>query len=105
MTDINWFERAPDTGSPPTRDFFLRHAEGEVPGALWLPAKESPKALILVGHGGSRHKRESTKLTFIAEAVEQNALAVVAIDGSVHGERRSDRSGVPGENQNEFLDL
>ena len=105
MTDIDWTGREPDTGSAPTRDFRLRHAGGEVPGALWLPASGAAKALILVGHGGSRHKRAPTTLNFIGEVVERWGFAVAAIDGPVHGARRGDRSPDPKDTQMDFRNL
>ena len=105
VSDVVWTDVVSDTGSAPTRDFLSRHDGGEVPGALWLPADTRPKALILVGHGGSRHKREVTTLKFIAEAVERNGFAAAAIDGPLHGARRGDRSPEPSDTQNDFLDL
>jgi dienelactone hydrolase len=105
MSDIIWSGVASDTGTAPTRDFLVQHDQGEVPCALWLPAGALPKGLILVGHGGSRHKREITNLTFIEEAVERNGFAVAAIDGPLHGARRGDRSPDPSDIQRDFLDL
>lgn len=105
MSDITWIEVAPDTDRAPTRDFLLNHESGEVPGALWLPAERVPKALVLVGHGGSRHKRFESTLKFIAEAVERRGFAVCAIDGPIHGARRGDRSPDLKETQGDFLEL
>ena len=106
MSDIAWTDVASDIeATATTRDFRVQHDQGEVPGALWLPADAPPKALILVGHGGSRHKREVTNLAFIEEAVERNGFAVAAIDGPLHGARRGDRSPEPGDTQKDFLDL
>ena len=105
MGDVSWTEVVSDTGSAQTYDFLSCHEGGEVPGALWLPAEIPPKALILVGHGGSRHKREVTTLKFIGEAVERNGFAVAAIDGPMHGARRGDRSAEPSDIQGDFLDL
>ena len=105
MSDIQWTDVLSDTGTAPTRDFLTCRDGGEVPGALWLPAGGRPKALILVGHGGSRHKREVTTLKFIAEAVERHGFAAAAIDGPLHGARRGDRSREPSDIQKDFLDL
>jgi dienelactone hydrolase len=105
MIGIGWTDVAPDTGAAPTRDFLLRHEKGDVPGALWLPAAGAPKALILVGHGGSRHKRAPTTLTFVGAAVERYGFAVAAIDGPVHGTRRGDRSPDPADTQMDFRRL
>jgi len=105
MTESEWRDVEPYAGSAPTRDFLHRHDGRDVPGALWLPADDTPKALILVGHGGSRHKREETTLEVIAAIVEQHGMAAAAIDGPLHGSRRGDRSPDPGATQKDFLDL
>ena len=105
MAHIDWTEVISNTVSASTSDFWVRHPRGEVPGALWLPATDTPKALILAGHGGSRHKRTETILNFAKNAVEHFRFAVAAIDGPVHGARRGARSTNPAETQKEFLNL
>lgn len=106
MKPTVWAGVPSDTGSAPTRDFSVTHAGGTVPGALWQPASGAAKALILVGHGGSRHKRAPTTLTFIAEAVERHGFAVAAIDGPVHGARRDPaHSSDPKDTQMDFRGL
>ena len=74
-SDVIWTDVATDIGPALTRDFLIRYDGQDVPGALWLPIDRRPNALILVGHGGSRHKREVTALKFVAEAVEQACFA------------------------------
>ena len=69
MTQIEWVNMTSDTGRAKTKDFVLLHQGRDVPGALWLPAEGLPEALILVGHGGSRHKRDENTLDFIARLV------------------------------------
>lgn len=59
-----------------------------VPGVYWLPEGEV-RGLLLACHGGSGHKL-STAITAIVEEALPQGLAVVAIDGPVHGARRSD---------------
>ena len=71
MANITWEELDPDAGSARTSNFLLQYNKGIIPGALWLPISCSPKALILVGHGGSRHKRDNTALDFVSKIVEQ----------------------------------
>jgi len=58
----------------------------------------------LVGHGGSGHKTSDLVLDAVNELVEPLKIAVLAIDGPVHGARRSDsKDGV--EVRREFRDL
>lgn len=59
-----------------------------VPGVYWLPEGEV-RGMLLACHGGSGHKL-SPAITAIAEEALPQGLAVLAIDGPVHGERRSD---------------
>ncbi|MAI10297.1 MAG: hypothetical protein CBD27_04690 [Rhodospirillaceae bacterium TMED167] len=113
MMQIEWGDVASDTGRAKTRDFVLQHQGRAVPGALWLPAEAPPEALILVGHGGSRHKRDESTLDFIAAVVESNNMAAAAIDGPIHGARGRDLSSRqgpdpspdPSARQTAFLDL
>ena len=109
MRQIQLTDVASDTGNAKPRDFIIQHQGRAVPGALWLPAEGGAEALILVGHGGSRHKRDESTLDFIAELVENNNLAAAAIDGPIHGSRGCDLSSEelpdPGARQAAFLDL
>jgi alpha-beta hydrolase superfamily lysophospholipase len=73
---------------PPLRLDVHRDAQ-RVPAVAWLPAR--PKALVLAGHGGSGHK-EAAAIRSIASAFHERGIAVLAVDGPVHGERRSDGS-------------
>ena len=109
MEQIQWADVASDTGRAETRDFIIQHQGRAVPGALWLPAEGSPEAMILVGHGGSRHKRDESTLDFIGQLVESTNLAAAAIDGPIHGSRGCHLSPQelpdPGARQAAFLDL
>ena len=60
-----------------------------VPLALWLPVSARPSPLLLVGHGGSGHKASSFVTDLLDPLVRQRGIAVAAIDGPVHGDRRS----------------
>ncbi|HLK45754.1 MAG TPA: hypothetical protein VKT18_07180 [Acidimicrobiales bacterium] len=62
---------------------------GDVPQILWSPLDTPPAGLVLVGHGGSGHKREDYVLALARRLVRTAGLAVCAIDGPVHGERRT----------------
>jgi cephalosporin-C deacetylase-like acetyl esterase len=88
-----------------TKDFFTHTQGREVPASIWMPQQTTrPLPLILVGHGGSGHKR-SQLVQDVANALLENfEVAVVAIDGPVHGSRREVFNDGPLVRQ-EFRDL
>jgi dienelactone hydrolase len=72
----------------PSLRFEVRVDGRSVPASLWLPASDC-FGLVLAGHGGSGHK-ESSAIGLIVESLLPQAYAVLAIDGPVHGARRTD---------------
>jgi pimeloyl-ACP methyl ester carboxylesterase len=64
------------------REFTL----GEVPGILWTPGS-APAPLILMGHNGGLHKRESRLVARARHSAAQYGFAVAAIDHPGHGDR------------------
>ena len=68
---------------------------GEVPLTLWTPADAPPSGLVLVGHGGSGHKREDYVVALARRLVRARGVAVAAIDGPLHGERRDTPAADP----------
>ncbi|HEY3749832.1 MAG TPA: alpha/beta hydrolase [Pseudonocardiaceae bacterium] len=70
------------------RDFELEVAGERVPGVLWAPADATgPRPLVLMGHGGSQHKRVDTHLARARHYVRALGFAVAAIDAPDHGDR------------------
>jgi alpha-beta hydrolase superfamily lysophospholipase len=70
------------------RDFELEVAGERVPGVLWAPADAAGgHPLVLMGHGGSQHKRIDTLVARARRYVTELGFAVAAIDAPGHGER------------------
>ncbi|HEX3649115.1 MAG TPA: alpha/beta hydrolase [Pseudonocardiaceae bacterium] len=70
------------------RHFELEVAGDRVPGILWTPADATgPRPLVLMGHGGSQHKRVDTHLARARHYVRALGFAVAAIDAPDHGDR------------------
>jgi pimeloyl-ACP methyl ester carboxylesterase len=64
------------------REFTL----GEIPGTLWTPGS-APAPLILIGHNGGLHKRESRLVARARHFAAEYGYAVAAIDHPGHGDR------------------
>ncbi|MBV6701550.1 alpha/beta hydrolase [Kitasatospora aureofaciens] len=64
------------------REFTL----GEIPGILWTSGS-APAPLILIGHNGGLHKRESRLVARARHSAAEYGYAVAAIDHPGHGDR------------------
>ena len=71
------------------RRFELRGQGEAVPGLVWTPSESSgPRPLVLIGHGGFRHKRYGYVLSLARRLVRHRGWAAAALDAPGHGERR-----------------
>jgi hypothetical protein len=79
---VEWIERRIVDGSIRERAFRLAGPPGAVSGVLWLPrSHRSSPDLILLGHGGSGHKRSERVVRLGRWFSSQVGLAALAIDG------------------------
>src|SRR5882672_4910265 len=70
------------------RRFDVKCEERLVPGIVWTPEGASGvRPLVLVGHGGTGHKRMDYVLGLARRLVRHRQFAVGAIDGPGHGDR------------------
>lgn len=84
----------PITSLPSPTPLPVTHAGARVPTVFWSPDAPS-RGIVLASHGGSGHKLSQAVLAIAASCLPLG-LTVLAIDGPVQGERRSDGSLDPG---------
>lgn len=90
MTDLQWIGKPISEDGVTEYRFDLELATGTVPGILWTPTKpEHPIPLVLMGHGGSGHKRDDRQLLLGRRFAKAFHLAAASIDGPFHGDRVS----------------
>jgi dienelactone hydrolase len=102
---IRWLEEHVDARVRERRLDIIRDGQ-RIPALLWTPAHNAePTSLVLLGHGGSGSKREDYVVAMARRLVGAHGLAAAAIDGPVHGDRRSGPSGPPSLILAEFAQL
>lgn len=63
-----------------------------VPGILWRPEQAAgPTPVVLIGHGGTQHKRVANVLALARRFVRHNGHSAVALDAPGHGDRIVDK--------------
>jgi dienelactone hydrolase len=88
---VTWVDFPTGADGTVEREFRLTRESGTVPGVLWLPASpvSSPPPLVLLGHGGSGHKKSERVVRQARWFAAHAGFAVLAIDGPYHGDRVS----------------
>nr|AFP50148.1 esterase [uncultured microorganism] len=74
------------------RGFSLEVDGRTVPGVYWSPAEGSSDRLVLLGHGGTTHKKVEY-IEQVAKLLVGRGISAMAIDGPGHGERASVQAG------------
>src|SRR4029434_4188008 len=88
MAALRWIGEPISEGGVTERKFDLVRETGIVPGILWTPAQqERPVPLVLMGHGGSGHKRADRQLLLGRRLAGVSQIAAVASDGPFHCDR------------------
>jgi dienelactone hydrolase len=88
MATVQWQQDTHQADGVIERGFTVVREGQAIPGAWWQPAAVSgPKPLILMGHGGSGHKRNDRMLILGRMFSADYGWCAAAIDGPVHGER------------------
>jgi dienelactone hydrolase len=78
------------------RTFEVARAERRIPGILWTAADDDgPRPVVMLGHGASGSKSQDYIVSLARGLVRHQGLSALAIDGPVHGDRRSDGGAVP----------
>jgi len=71
--------------------FDLNAGDDVVPGIRWSPeGTTGPRPTILIGHGGTQHKRVPYVLSLARRLVRHLGYSAVALDAPGHGERVTD---------------
>jgi pimeloyl-ACP methyl ester carboxylesterase len=88
VSGLRWVGEPTTDDGVSERPFRLAREAGDVPGILWLPTEaEGALPLVMLGHGGSGHKRADRQVRLARWFAGEAGYAVVAIDGPYHGER------------------
>src|SRR5215469_498141 len=70
--------------------FTLSVAGERVPAVIWAPeGAAGPRPLVLMGHGGSQHKKIGTIAARTRQYAQRLGYATLAIDAPGHGDRIS----------------
>lgn len=86
---VRWLDDS-DSQGVRERRFDLDREGRNVPGVLWTPTDATgTRPLVLLGHGASGNKRQDYVLSTARRLVRHHGFAAAAIDGPVHGDRRS----------------
>jgi dienelactone hydrolase len=88
MAQLRWTAEATGVGDVCERDFSVERQGHAIPGVVWRPTRSTgPRPLVLLGHGGSGHKRSAKMLRLGRMFSADYGWWAAAIDGPAHGGR------------------
>ena len=88
MDGLHWTTDAVSADEVCEREFGVDRDGKTVPGIAWYPGRPAgPRPLVLMGHGGSGHKRSAKMLRLGRLFAAKHGCWAAAIDGPVHGAR------------------
>ncbi|WP_179107017.1 dienelactone hydrolase family protein [Variovorax sp. KK3] len=88
---MRWSREDSDEWGVVTREFSVDREGHAVPANLWTPVNaREPRPLVLIGHGGSQSKDAPGIQDLASRLVRAHGFVAAAIDGPIHGSRRSD---------------
>jgi pimeloyl-ACP methyl ester carboxylesterase len=83
-------QERPEEGGVIRRSFELTVDGETVPAVIWSPeAAKGPRPLVLMGHGGSQHKKTAGIVSRARRYARAYGYATLAIDAPGHGDRIS----------------
>jgi pimeloyl-ACP methyl ester carboxylesterase len=92
---MNFTDERIEDGGVARRSFELRVAGETVPAVLWSPeGAKGPRPLMLMGHGGSQHKKTANIVSRARSYARRLGYATLAIDAPGHGDRISREEAV-----------
>ncbi len=87
---MNFTQERAEEGGVTRRTFELSVDGQTVPGVIWSPeAAKGPRPLVLMGHGGSQHKKTAGIVARARTYARKFGYATLAIDAPGHGDRIS----------------
>lgn len=85
---MDWTDEAKTARGVRERPFQLECDGRSIPGLMWAPEDGAQgRPVLLLGHGGTSHKRADYILASARRAVREHGFVSVAIDGPGHGDR------------------
>jgi dienelactone hydrolase len=88
MPNLRWTDDGKRSAAVCERDFTIERRGAAIPGVFWQPLGATvAQPLVLMGHGGSGHKRSAKMLRMAEIFTTRYGWCAAAIDGPVHGGR------------------